>query len=253
MGIIMFGAGVIWATPLQDALGNPVVNGTPVQFATAQEIGVDTSFEGKMLYGSNQYPEDVARGKGKIGVKVKAARVNGLLLSSIIYGQALISGTDNYVYDVQGSVVGAGGTVTVVPPAGAYAADCGVRGADGRPYIKVASAPSVRQYSVTAGGVYTFAAAEAGNTVFVSYRYVDGANTTSTRINVRNVLMGAAPFVQLDMFWTKDGRHNSLRFPRALAGKFGMQSKLDDYMIPEMDFDVFSDPLGNVMYQSLGA
>ena len=100
MAQYIFGAGVAWATPLTDAYGNTVTNGTPLQLCVAQEITQEDSFETKKLYGQNQFPVDAGRGKGSLSVKAKFAQVNGLTVSSLYYGQTLSTGLDGRVFDV---------------------------------------------------------------------------------------------------------------------------------------------------------
>lgn len=255
MSQYIFGAGTIWATPLQDAFGNTVTNGTPVQLAVSQEISMDEGFETKKLYGQNQFPVDVGRGKGNLGVKAKFAQVNGLAVSSLYYGQTLTTGLNGYVFDVTGATIpGTPFTVTPTIPgvtAGTWAADMGVRDANGKPMTKVASAPATGQYSVNAG-VYTFAAADTGNRVFISFAYTNTVAQApgATKMVIQNVPMGNAPIVRLDIFFSKNGKQFGTQYPNAIASKLNWQSKLDDYMVPEMDFEAFADPAGNVMYRS---
>jgi hypothetical protein len=253
MAQYIFGAGTIWATPLIDAFGNTVVNGTPVQLAVSQEVSMDESFENKKLYGQNQFPVDIGRGKGTIGVKAKFAQVNGLAVSSLFFGQTLSTGLMTYKYDVTGTVIpGTPFAITVSPAnSGTFSHDVGVRDANGRPMTKVASAPTTGQY-MSASGVYTFAAADVGKLVFTSYQYTNTVlqSPTSTKMTIQNLPMGAAPVVQLDIYFVKNGKEFSTQYPNAVASKMGFGSKLDDYMVPEIAFDCAADASGNVMYRS---
>jgi hypothetical protein len=65
-------------------------------------------------------------------------------------------------------------TVTAAAPFGPWASDQGVTNNNGTALLAVGGAPSVGQYNVS-GGVYTFAAADAGAGVLVSYGYVPAA------------------------------------------------------------------------------
>lgn len=256
MSLYVFGSGTIWATPLTDAFGNVITNGTPLQLAVCQEISMDESFETKKLYGQNQFAVDVGRGKGNVGVKAKFAQVNGLTVSSLYFGQTLATGLLGYVFDVTGATIPSTPfQITPVIPgvtAGTWTADMGVRNANGVPMTKVASAPATGQYSVAAG-VYTFAAADTGLQVFISYGYSNTSTQApgSTQMLVQNLPMGAAPTVRLDVFFKKDGKQFTTRYPKAISNKMAWQSKLDDYMVPELDFDCFADAAGNVLYRSL--
>jgi hypothetical protein len=80
------------------------------------------------------------------------------------------------------SVPGSGPYTVTVAHAAAFVADLGVTHS-GVPLVKVAGSPATGQYSVTAG-VYTFNAAQAGQAMVISYRYlVDPAAYTVTLPN----------------------------------------------------------------------
>jgi len=64
--------------------------------------------------------------------------------------------------------------VTVTAPFGPWASDSGVTYANGAPLSAVASNPSAGQYAV-ANGIYTFAAADAGAGMLISYGFVPAA------------------------------------------------------------------------------
>jgi len=65
-------------------------------------------------------------------------------------------------------------TVTVQAPYGPWSGDRGVTYANGTALVAVSGAPSVGQYAVAAG-VYTFAAADAGAALLISYGFVPAA------------------------------------------------------------------------------
>lgn len=250
MSQYIFGAGSIWATPLMDAFGNTIANGTPVQLLTSQEIGMDEGFETKKLYGQNQFPVDVGRGKGNLGVKAKFAQVNALAVSSIYFGQTLTSGLRSFSSSVAGAVIPTTPfqITPTVPLSGTWNSDLGVRNASGLPMTKVASAPATGQYSVSAG-VYTFAAADTGLTVYISFGYT-ATLAGAGKMTIQNVPMGAAPVCRLDVFFQKNGKDFATTYPNAIASKLGWQSKLDDYMVPEVEFECFCDASGVAMYRS---
>lgn len=239
----VFGAGIIWGSATSDASGNAIANPTPVQIGVCQEIMIDISFDTKQLYGQLQLPVAIGRGKGKIGLKIKAAQVNGLLFNSLLFGQTLTTGTLSDVYDVTGVTVATTITPTV-PSSGTWTVDLGVRDANGVPYTRVASAPATGQYSVAAG-VYTFAAADVGKQVFISYQYT-ATSTVAKKSNLINLPMGYAPAFRADVLMPFNGKSMIFTFPNCIANKLSMASKLDDFMIPEIDADVFADNAGNI-------
>ena len=93
------------------------------------------------------------------------------------------------------------------------------------------------------GGSYRFAAADTGLAVFIDYRYTV---TTGNNIAISNQLLGSTPTVALDIVIPYAGKMLTLKFPNAIAGKMALATKLDDFTIPEVDFDCFVDATGNV-------
>jgi hypothetical protein len=161
-----FGAGNMYVTQLQDADGNAIANPTPYPLMTLQEGSVDLSSDTKELYGQNQFPVAVGRGKTKIQVKTKPARIFAAVWNSIYFGQTLVAGIFANFTDTTGTLIPTTPfQITITPPSsGTFAADLGVLDQNGNPMKRVASAPATGQYSVNLGtGVYTFAAADTGS------------------------------------------------------------------------------------------
>lgn len=104
----------------------------------------------------------------------------GRMQSLDVFGSCVPRGRQNvsvvYVggYLVQGEAAVVPATpfqITAAAAMGPWAADGGVTYANGTPLAKVASAPSVGQYSV-ASGVYTFAAADVGASMLINYSFI---------------------------------------------------------------------------------
>ena len=245
-----FGTGVFWGTPLTDANGNAIANPTPVQLGVLQDLSLDLSFDTKTLYGQNQFPVAVGRGKGKMSGKSKFAQLNGISINALVFGQTMTNGLTSDFYDVAGSVVpGTPFAVTPVSPnSGTWAYDLGVRDANGVPMTRVASAPTTGQYSVAAG-VYTFAAADTAKQVFISYQYT-ATSTSAKKSTVQNVLMGLAPTFKGDIYVPYNGKSMILTIPQCTCSKFTFSTKQDDFLIPEFNFEGFADSAGNALYWS---
>ena len=172
MAQYLFGAGKIFATPLQDVHGNPIANGTPVEVGVLQSTSVDISYDLKELYGRGQFAVDAARGKGSIKCKATMGRINGVLLNSIFFGGVVTEGGITAVAQTINGEVVAASVTPVVPNSGTFVKDLGVTDAKAIPLKRVVSAPVAGQYSVDeATGVYTFASADVGKTVFISFKY----------------------------------------------------------------------------------
>lgn len=244
----LFGAGVFWGTPLSDSSGAAISNPTPVQLGTMQDISIDISFDTKELYGQNQFPVAVGRGKGKMAGKAKFAQVSGAALNSLVFGQTVTAGIVSDYYDVIGEVIPATPyTITPTPPSsGTFSYDLGVRDANGIPMTRVASGPTTGQYSM-ASGVYTFASADAASTVFISYQYT-ATSTTAKKSTVKNVLMGQAPTFKGDLYVPYGGKSLIITIPNCISSKFTIATKLDDFVVPDFDFSGFADSSGNALY-----
>jgi hypothetical protein len=241
-----FGSGIVFGAATSDASGNAIANPSPVQFGELQDISVDISFDTKMLHGQSQFPVALGRGKGKIAGKAKFARLNGLLVNSLVFGQTLAAGIIGDVYDTTGAAIPTTPfqITPTVPSSGTWSVDLGVRNANGVPLTRVASAPATGQYSVAAG-VYTFAAADVGLLMFINFQYT-ATSTTAKKSTVVNLPMGYAPTFRCDLYLPFSGRQLILTLPNCVANKLQLATKLDDFTIPEFDFDAFADASGNV-------
>jgi hypothetical protein len=81
-----FGSGTLWG------VRTDIANPTPIRFGTLQEVQIDFQGEVKELYGQNQFPVDVARGKHKIMGKAKMAEINSLTFNELYFGQTRQTG-----------------------------------------------------------------------------------------------------------------------------------------------------------------
>lgn len=236
----IFGAGEMIGIPLFDALGNIIATPTPVRIGTMQEMSLGFSGDIKELYGQNTFAVEAARGKTKIDGKVKGASISGAALNTLYFGQTLTSpGTQADVYtDTTGSVIPSTPfSVTVVPPnSGTFTDDRGVMDANDTPFIRVAGTPTTGQYSVGAGGAYTFAAADVGLTVFISFRYTF-ANTKAKVITIANTAMGAAPAFAVAMITKYGGKRALVELNKVVASQLQfLATKQDDFNVPEFSF-----------------
>jgi hypothetical protein len=246
-----FGSGILVGTALTDAFGNALTAPTPIQLGVMQAASVDFSFDIKELLGQYQFPVAVARGKGKIAGKATFAQLNGLTLNSLFFGQTLAAGTLSEVIDTSGTAIpGTPFAITpTVPGSGTWTVDLGVIGANGLPMTKVVTGPATGQYSV-ASGVYTFAAADIGQVVRISYQYT-ATSTVARKLTVNNVLMGQAPQFRTDLLLPYNGKNFVLTLPACISSKLTVATKLDDFTIPEFDFSGFADSSNNVAYLGL--
>jgi hypothetical protein len=239
-----FGPGIVIVT--RTDLPTPV----PVNVGYAQELTIDFTGTTKELYGQNQFPLVQARGTIKATGKIKAATISGVAWNNVFFGQTLSAAT-GFAWNIAESHSIPTTPFTVTATNGAtFDADLGVTyNATGLPLQRVASAPTTGQYTVnTTTGVYTFAAADTGLTVLLTY-----TNTitmaTSQSLTIANKQIGVTPTFQLD-FYTSLNQPTALPFAVRLfacvGGKLALATKLEDFLMPEIDFGFFANASGNV-------
>ena len=234
-----FGSGVLFGTRTD------MVNATPVQFGAVQDVSIDFQFSLKELYGQFQFPLAIARGAGKISGKAKMARISGRSFNDLFFGATLSAGQQATAFQ-EAAVVPASPFQVTVANAATFAGDLGVLAqATGLPLLKVASAPATGQYSVNpASGVYTFAAADTGLAVLVSYSYAIAGS--GQKLSIGNQLLGTQPQFQANFYETFQGKQLTLQLNACVSTKLGLASKLEDFIVPEIDFSAFADAAGNL-------
>jgi hypothetical protein len=236
-----FGAGQFWCKP---NAGDLVANPTPIRLATLQEVSMEFSAEMKELYGENQYPEVVAIGKRKIQGKAKVGRWNTTVLNQMMFSGTQSAGMDVVSVNEIGLIPGTPFSVTVTNAA-TFIQDLGVTYQNSTPLIRVAAGPTVGQYSVVeTTGVYTFAAADTTETVLINYTHAVAGNGTTLEID--NQIMGYGPVFQAVFRAAFRGQECNIVLQACIAGKLSLQSKVDDFTVPEIDFSAFQDQNGKV-------
>jgi hypothetical protein len=235
MSQFMFGTGRLTAMP--------VGGGAPTPFGALQNVSVDFTGDVKELWGRNQFPLDTARGKVKIAGKAAAANVDPTLYNAVFFGQTVATG-QQLVADGEAHAIAAGPiTVTNTP----FVANLGVvNAATGAQLIQDPSGtPLTGHYTVNAAtGAYTFAAADIGVNVLITYSY--GSPTTGQSIAIGNQLMGATPTFQIVANGLYKGKQVTLTLYACVSSKLTLPLKLDDYMIPEFDFSAYDNGAGQI-------
>lgn len=246
---LTFGAGEFFAVPLSDASGNAIVNPTPIRIGAMQEMSLDFSGDLKELYGSKQFALAVARGKVKTTGKFKGAQIHGAALNSLFFGTGVTAGTMHALsIDDVGAVIPATPfTITVTPPnSGTMVDDLGVLDSNAVPMTRVASAPATGQYSY-ATGVYTFATADTGKKVYISYRY-SYTLASAKRIALTNVAMGQTPTFKAYMQTVFQGKRALVMLESVSSTKLQLLStKQDDFSVPSVDFSAQADASGTTL------
>lgn len=235
----IFGTGLLSLIPA----GN---NPTPVNVGVLKDVSLDISFTTKELVGQHQFPLDIARANGKITGKAKTAVLAGDLIAQFLTGSSLTVGSKLGVQGEAGTIPAAPGPYTVtVAHSADWDVDFGVYDAtDSQWLTRVASTPATGEYAVTAG-VYTFAAADTGNSVKIYYRYT--AASTGKTVAYTNQLMGTGATFQLHLFNTYKTNSQGLKLYAVNSTKLSLALKSDDYFESNIDFEAFADASGNIL------
>lgn len=235
-----FGSGYLYGIP---SGANP----TPVLFGTLQDVTLDISFTVKRLLGAFQSPVAVARGPATYSGKAKSASISGQAYNTLFTGVAGSLGGLLVVNNEQNTL--AAGTYTVTNHT-TFVDDLGVvYNTSGLPLTRVASAPTVGQYTVAAG-VYTFNATDNGSVLNFNYTYTTAAGPTNN-ITYANQLMGSAPVFSLvlNVPFNQFGTALTYKFFNCLSTKLTMDFKNEDFTVPQFDFEAYANAAGSV-YQA---
>lgn len=242
----VFGVGFLFATPTG-------TNPTPTRFGRLQDVAVDFSYDTKLLYGSNQYALEQARGKAKIELKASIGVVDPALFNNVFFG--LTTTTGETLNSVDETATPSSATFTVANGA-TYSQDLGLYNTiTGLWMTRVASAPAAGQYAVnTSTGVYTTNTGQNGQSLRASYTYASAS--TGTSLAFTNQLMGTNVNFSVQLVNKFKGSDNIARslflnFPRVQCPKLSMPLKLDDFTIPALDMSAQDDGSGNVFNYSM--
>lgn len=223
-----------------------IANSPAVNVGFAQEFTLDTTASNKSLHGQKKFALAIAQGTIKVTGKLKAATLSGLAWNNIFYGQSFTPGGWSWVIDEPQSVPATPFTVTAVNAA-MFDIDLGVKYAsNGIPLQRVAAgSEAAGKYSVTQSGAnkgkYIFATADTGIAMLFTYTQTTVAGQTLT---VMNTLIGVTPTFQLDYYTALNQPTTKpfvVRVYGAVGNKIALGSKLEDWIMPEMDFDIFAD------------
>src|SRR5580700_9857714 len=234
---LIFGIGALWGTRTD------VANVGPDQFAVLQDNTIDFTFELKELYSQLGFPIDIARGKGKITGKAKAARVFANLYADIFFGSTVTPALESNVSENETHTIAT--TTVTVTSATSFVSDLGVfYNAQGNLRFQyVTGAPSATgTYSTGTNGVYTFFSGDIGASVAISYVFTDASGKT---ITITNNFMGYTPTFAATFYQQRNTQGSTgqltLRLNECVSSQLSIPSKIDDYAIPDLNFSAFSN------------
>ena len=241
--MFVFGSGVLIGTP---------AGGAPINFGLAQEVTLNVQTTTKALYGQSNFPVAIGSGTKKMTGKAKMARISGQALGSLFFGIPLSTGVVQTQFgESPGSTTA---TSYTVANATHFVADQGVvYASSAQPLKQVSSAPATGQYAVNAAtGTYTFASGDSVNQVLISYTYSNAASGES--IAVTSQLIGPSVTFSANLFASDPGtgKQFSVLLYNCVAEKLSFGTKLEDFLVPELDFQCFANAAGQVCQFNFG-
>lgn len=234
-----FGVGLVTATP---SGANP----TPIPFGVIQDCQIDIDWTEKDLRGEMQAPVATARAALKIVGSAKWGRINALAFGQILTGSTTTTGEVRGIGNEPGTVPTTPFQVTTVNGANGVA-DLGVFDVTaGIILTRVASSPTTGQYSVVpTTGVYTFAAADTGHTVWISYSY--SSSSTGKTVSYTNQIMGSQSTYVLTLFNQFGGNYLGAKLWAVTLSKLSLPLKSEDFTIQDTTITGYADSSGRII------
>jgi len=155
-------------------------------------------------------------------------------------GQYTVDGTGGLVWQC----LGPASLVITVANQSTFATDYGVQYANGSGQLaKVASGPAQGQYAASAGA-YTFAAADAGAAMLISYSYT--ASSRGASLTLVNQFMGYAPEFRAFLYNQFRSKFFGLELFSCQASEISVPTKQEDFWIVDFNFDAACDASGSL-------
>jgi hypothetical protein len=146
------------------------------------------------------------------------------------------------------SAVGSGDTISFAPAVVVsnsvnFLVDLGVRyAATGNPLslttAALAASAGIGNYALTASGSYAFSAADASTALLFDYAYT---TTSGETVTGNNLLMGSSPRFIMTFSNVYESLTTTLRLFACASTKLSFATKIDDYVIPELDFSAYAN------------
>lgn len=237
MSEYIFGTGQLYSTP--------VGGGAPLRWGALQDVSVDFNGDLKQLHGQYQFALDAARGKTKIEWKASSGNIDVEAFNKVYFGGTTTTGSELVqVFNEAGTIPTTPFQITVTQAANFFM-DLGVYfSATGVPLKQVTSGPAANQYSVSAGGVYTFNTADSTKGVLINYLYT--STSTGGSYVIANQLMGSTPKFQLVLSQVYDSKTFTLILYSCISDKLSLPLKQDDYLIAEISGSAQANSANNI-------
>lgn len=233
---IVFGLGSLF---VKDSLGNSA------KIATIKQFGVNFSEDDVELTAGAKFPIDQRSGPAKAEGKIKVAAYEPMFGHLVMAGSTLEAGYEALADEEPATIPATPGPYTVtVSHAADFVRHWAVRfaGKAGRPMTRVfTGVPTAGQYSVVeATGVYTFAAADQGKPILISYQHK--VTASGQTLVITNAPMGTGTTCSLLGYREDEGKVLGYYFPTARVKGLNAQFEAGKHMEPEHDWKAFAEP-----------
>jgi hypothetical protein len=241
----LFGSGKMWAFDQAN-------NNSPIEFGDLQSVSLDFSFDQKALHGSKKYPIKVVQAKGKIDAKASFANIRPNALNTVL-GGSISTGQKKII--TESKAIPATPFAITVENGANFERNLGVVNVSNPilavPMVLVTETPTTGQYTLDkATGKYTFADADTGKDVQITYMYED--TTTGKTIVLDNSEMGTAPMFSTYLNGSLDGIQIGVWLSACISSKLSLALKQEDFAIPDFDIGAFVGSDGTPGWISFG-
>jgi hypothetical protein len=218
---------------------NNVSNPTPARAYVPQDMSIDFKQSTKELFGEKKFSVAVAAGEQSITGKVTMGAQNARILADLLFNVTGVTGTISQVDKEAGTIPATPFQITVANGA-TWTTDLGVMDAStGKVYTRVASGPATGQYSVAAGGVYTFAAADTLLNVLISYLYTIAGS--GEKLTLSNQFQGPTGSFTGVMVFPYGTDQDVLTLNNCIPQDHSVATKLGDFAKPTLGFMASTD------------
>jgi hypothetical protein len=220
-------------------------NPTPCRALVPQSQSIDFKRKTESLFGELQLPVAVGAGEMDVSNKIEYGKTQARIMADIMLGDSGVAGS-YYEADNESGTVAATTPFTIsVANAAHFLFDLGVQNAvTGAIYACVASGPVAgASYSVSAGGVYTFASGDAGIQMYISYAYsVPTVGESITMVNQLQGQIGQFTAVHVLPWGTEQ---DMFVFNYCIASSKGISAKKSGFGSQSLEYMAFAGGSGN--------
>lgn len=223
----------------------PATLGVPVVVASLQNVDLTIKGDITELAGPDRIAEDAFLGKLTIEGSYQSGAIRSGLITAALPGASLTTGTmfRSIVQESTGTIAGATYTLSKTTSVVCL----GVYDETGALMTPVASVTAAGQYSVTAGGVFTFHSTANGKAFTIDALYLDAAATTGWTANFTNQTQGAATGLTMYLLNKTKGKEFGAKLWSVLLPELSLSLKIGEVALPKGSFKAFADSSARVI------